>query len=106
MSEDNTEKQNDSSLLEDNKQDLKLPDLFIVLLHNDHYTTMEFVIEVLRVVFHKSIIEATKIMLDVHRKGVGVVGTFTYDIARSKAARVSQMARKREFPLRCTVERA
>jgi ATP-dependent Clp protease adaptor protein ClpS len=67
---------------------------------------MEFVIEVLRVVFHKSIIEATKIMFDVHRKGIGVVGTFTYDIAQTRAARVAQMAREREFPLRCTVEKA
>ena len=104
-SDDRRDKRFGTDLIEEVDHELREPDMFRVLLHNDHYTTMEFVIEVLRVVFHKSIIEATKIMLDVHRKGIGVVGTFTYDIAQTRAARVTQMAREREFPLRCTVEK-
>jgi len=104
-SDDRSDRRLGTDLVEEVEHELREPDMFRVLLHNDHYTTMEFVIEVLRVVFHKSIIEATKIMLDVHRKGIGVVGTFTYDIAQTRAARVTQMAREREFPLRCTVEK-
>lgn len=90
-------------ILEDD--DVKEPDMFRVLLHNDHYTTMEFVVEVLTVVFHKSVPEATKIMLDVHKKGVGIVGTFTLDIAQTKTKQVLRMAEKRQFPLRCTFEK-
>ena len=105
---DDTEKNTGGStdVIERDAQDTKQPDMYRVLLHNDHYTTMEFVIEVLRTVFHKNILEATKIMLDVHRRGIGNVGTFTYDIARSKAERVEQMARARDFPLKCTIEKA
>ena len=101
-----TDDRSDREILEGIRDDVKEPDMYKVLLHNDHYTTMEFVIEVLRVVFHKPFLEATKIMLDVHRKGVGLVGTYTYDIAQTCAARVIQMAQEREFPLRCTIEQA
>ena len=96
----------DSDVLEDMEDELKEPDMYRVLLHNDHYTTMDFVVEVLRVVFHKGLLEATKIMFDVHRKGVGFVGTYTLDIAQTKAGQVLKMARDREFPLRCTFEKA
>jgi len=82
------------------------PEMFQVVLHNDDYTTTEFVVEVLMGVFHRTIVDATRIMLDVHRKGHGVVGTYTYDIASTKANTVRDMARRREFPLRCTVEPA
>jgi ATP-dependent Clp protease adaptor protein ClpS len=94
----------DSDILEEVEDELHEPEMYNVILHNDHYTTMDFVVEVLQTVFHKSTIEATKIMLDVHRKGKGVVGVFTYDIASTKAAQVMQMAREREFPLRCSIE--
>ncbi len=87
-------------------EEVREPDQFRVVLHNDNYTTMDFVVEVLIRVFHKDIIAATKIMLDVHRKGRGVVGSYTFDIASTKAQHVHRMAREREFPLRCTVERA
>lgn len=80
--------------------------MFRVVLHNDDYTTMEFVVEVLVSVFRKDIISATKIMLDVHRKGRGLVGMYTYDIARTKSEQVHRMAREREYPLKCTVEPA
>lgn len=101
----NDDRQLNGDILEDQDEDVKEPDMFRVLLHNDHYTTMEFVVEVLRVVFHKSLLEATKIMFDVHRKGLGVVGTYTLDIAQTKTEQVLKMAKKREFPLRCTFEK-
>jgi ATP-dependent Clp protease adaptor protein ClpS len=82
------------------------PEMFRVVLHNDDYTTMEFVVEVLMGVFHRTIVDATRIMLDVHQKGRGVVGTYTYDIANTKVTTVREMARRREFPLRCTIEPA
>jgi len=80
--------------------------MYQVILHNDDYTTMDFVVEVLMHVFHRTVIDATKIMLDVHQKGRGVVGTYTYDIATTKVNAVREMARRREFPLRCTIEPA
>ncbi|MFP4561984.1 MAG: ATP-dependent Clp protease adaptor ClpS [Spirochaetia bacterium] len=80
--------------------------MYVVILHNDHYTTMDFVVEVLMTVFRKSAAEATKIMLDVHRKGKGYVGYFPYDIAATKVSQVHEMAKENEFPLRCTIERA
>ena len=95
-----------TDLIEESKDEIKEPDMFRVLLHNDHYTTMEFVIEVLRAVFHKPLLEATKIMLDVHRKGIGIVGTYTFDIAKTKTEQVMKMAKDREYPLQCTFELA
>ena len=91
--------------LEDLETDLKEPEMYRVVLHNDHYTTMDFVVEVLVKVFHKPVIEATKIMLDVHKKGKGIVGIYPYDIASTKCIQVIQMAEEREFPLKCTIER-
>ena len=88
------------------EEDVREPEMYRVVLHNDDYTTMDFVVEVLVTVFHKDIISATRIMLDVHRKGRGLVGTYTYDIARTKVDQVHRMAREREFPLKCTMERA
>ena len=85
---------------------LKAPRLFRVILHNDHYTTMDFVVKVIVAVFHKPAAQATKIMLDVHRKGVGVVGVYTHDIAATKVSQVHEMARQSEFPLRASWEEA
>jgi ATP-dependent Clp protease adaptor protein ClpS len=86
--------------------ELREPRMYRVIIHNDHYTTMEFVVEVLISVFHKPAAEATRIMLDVHRKGKGTCGVYTYDIASSKVSRVHALAREREFPLRCSMEEA
>ncbi len=86
--------------------DLREPRMYRVILHNDHYTTMDFVVEVLISVFHKPAAEATRIMLDVHRKGKGICGVYTYDIASSKVSLVHSMAKEREFPLRCSMEEA
>jgi ATP-dependent Clp protease adaptor protein ClpS len=87
-------------------QEIQEPKQYRIVLINDDYTTMEFVIEVLVAIFHKSAAEATRIMLDVHRKGKGSCGVYTYDIAATKVAQVHQMARKREFPLKCSLEEA
>jgi ATP-dependent Clp protease adaptor protein ClpS len=84
--------------------DLREPKMYRVILHNDHYTTMDFVVDVLVKVFHKPTVEATKIMLDVHRRGRGICGLYTYDIAATKVQRVQQMAKMHEYPLRCTIE--
>ena len=80
------------------------PPLFKVLLHNDDYTTMEFVVEVLREVFHHDAQSATRIMLHIHQRGVGVAGTYPMDVAETKAEKVMSLARAAEFPLLCTVE--
>ena len=80
------------------------PPRFKVLLHNDDYTTMEFVVEVLRAIFHHDLESATRIMLHVHQRGVGVAGTYPMEIAESKAEKVKSLAQAAEFPLLCTVE--
>lgn len=96
----------DEEIKTESKPDTDVPKMYRVILHNDHYTTMEFVVEVLIKVFHKPAAEATRIMLDVHRKGKGHVGVYTRDIAETKVAQVHFMAKQREFPLRCTYEEA
>jgi len=81
------------------------PNLYKVLLHNDDYTTMEFVVEILMAVFNKSIEESTRIMLNVHQKGVGVCGIYTYELAETKVDTVERIARANDFPLKCSMER-
>jgi len=80
------------------------PKMYRVLLHNDHYTTMEFVVDVLMKVFHKTAAEAAKIMLDVHRGGQGTCGVYIRDIAVTKVSHVQRLAREEGFPLRCSCE--
>jgi len=81
------------------------PPMYRVLLLNDDYTTMEFVIEVLVYVFQKSAEEATRIMLDVHRSGVGICGIYPYEVAETKVNTVDTLARENDFPLKCIMER-
>jgi ATP-dependent Clp protease adaptor protein ClpS len=83
---------------------LKRPRLYKVLLHNDHYTTMEFVVAILIEVFHKSESDATTIMLHVHKNGVGVAGVYTREIAETKVSKVLALAKEAEYPLMCTCE--
>lgn len=80
------------------------PPLFRVLMHNDDYTSMEFVVEVLEEVFHKSPTEANRIMLNIHVQGNGVCGTYPHEIAETKQARVHTQARAEGFPLQCSLE--
>jgi len=82
------------------------PSMYKVLLHNDDYTTMEFVVQVLMQVFHKSAEAATRIMLNVHQRGVGVCGHYTYEVAETKVETVIRMARESGHPLKCTMEKA
>lgn len=87
-----------------NEQKLQKPRLFKVLLHNDDYTTREFVVEVLRSVFHKDENEAIRIMLHVHHNGVGVAGLYTREVAETKIWTTTELARAQEFPLQLTME--
>jgi len=83
----------------------KKPSLYKVLMLNDDYTPMEFVVHVLERFFGKSREEATQIMLHVHRRGVGICGVFTYDVAETKVTQVIDFARKNQHPLQCTLEK-
>ena len=87
------------------RDEVKEPPLYKVMLINDDYTTMEFVVEVLMYVFHKSPEEATRIMLNVHRNGVGVCGVYPYEVAETKVDAVEVLAREKGFPLKCIMER-
>ncbi|MDJ0784839.1 MAG: ATP-dependent Clp protease adapter ClpS [Desulfosarcinaceae bacterium] len=81
------------------------PPMYRVLLHNDDYTTMEFVIQVLMQVFHKPVEEATQIMFNVHRSGIGVCGIYSYEVAETKVETVLRLARENGHPLKCTMEK-
>lgn len=83
----------------------KRPNLYRVLLLNDDYTPMEFVVHVLERFFSKSREEATQVMLHVHRRGVGVCGVYTYEVAETKVNQVTEFARRNQHPLRCTLEK-
>ena len=91
-------------LLQESKPELKRPPLFKVVLVNDDYTPMEFVVEVLEVFFRMNREQATHVMLTVHTKGKGVCGIYTRDIAETKSAQVNQYARENEHPLLCEIE--
>ena len=96
----------DEGLSLETEHEIKKPDMYRVLLHNDHYTTMDFVVEVLVQVFHMTPAAATQVMLDVHKKGFGICGIYTYDIAVTKIEKVHLMAKEKQFPLRCSYEKA
>ncbi|MBT8762932.1 ATP-dependent Clp protease adapter ClpS [Desulfohalobiaceae bacterium Ax17] len=86
------------------EEDLEEPRRYKVLLHNDDYTTMEFVVYVLKKVFHKTEAEAHHIMMSVHKNGIGVCGVYPKEVAETKVAMVRHMARKEGYPLKCTME--
>jgi ATP-dependent Clp protease adaptor protein ClpS len=98
--------QTGGDVLEKPKERTKRPQLFRVILYNDDYTTMEFVVHVLEAVFQKGTEEAFRIMLDVHRRGRGVCGAYTYEVAETKVTTVHEMARSEGFPLRAGLEEA
>jgi len=87
------------------EKDIKEPPMYKVLLHNDDYTTMEFVVHILMLIFRKSVVEATRIMLNVHHQGVGVCGVFNHQVAETKVDTVTRLARESGHPLKCTMEK-
>ena len=95
---------NESDVLTESETRLKKPPMYKVLLHNDDFTTMEFVMFILQTVFRKPDIEAFAIMMKVHQEGIGIAGIFTYEIAQAKADKTINLARAHEYPLLCTIE--
>jgi ATP-dependent Clp protease adaptor protein ClpS len=101
-----SERETAGALLERAEAETSEPPLFNVLLHNDDYTTMEFVVGLLETVFAKSHEEAERIMMAVHTQGLAVCGTYPHEIAETKVAMVHDLARQHEFPLRASIEEA
>ena len=100
----NEDRKQEKGFTVDSSPRLEEPKMYRVVLLNDHYTTMDFVVTVLMDIFHKPASEATKIMLDVHKQGKGLCGIYAYDIAATKVAQVEKMAKENEFPLKCSLE--
>jgi ATP-dependent Clp protease adaptor protein ClpS len=100
------EEDDDGGVVTETKKETKLarPRMWRVLVHNDDYTTREFVVEVLRSVFRHSESEAVRVMLHVHYNGVGVAGVYTREVAETKVAIVEALAKEREYPLRLSME--
>jgi ATP-dependent Clp protease adaptor protein ClpS len=96
--------EHDSDVLTDSETRLEKPKLFKVLLHNDDFTTMEFVIFILKHVFMRSDMDAVTIMLKVHNEGVGIAGLYPLEVAQMKAEKAINLSRAHEYPLLCTVE--
>ena len=105
MSADEISRPDSGTVVAEATPKLKQPPLFQVVLLNDDYTPMEFVVHVLERFFAKSREEATQIMLHVHRRGVGLCGVFTYEVAETKVNQVTEFARRNQHPLRCTLEK-
>jgi len=99
-----TDRDEQSSTATIRKEKLQAPRMYKVIMHNDDYTTMEFVIHVLQKYFQKNEAEAHAIMLEVHTRGFGVCGIFTYEVAESKAAKVTKYARDNGHPLKCSTD--
>ena len=95
----------DVGIITKTKPKTKKPSLYKVLLLNDDYTPMEFVVHVLQRFFNKDINEATEIMLHVHQNGVGICGVFTFEVAETKVTQVIDLARQHQHPLQCTMEK-
>jgi ATP-dependent Clp protease adaptor protein ClpS len=99
-----TGRQTEGEVLERTRHETKKPDMFKVLLLNDDYTTMDFVVEILETVFQKSPAEAYRIMMAVHRQGKGLCGVYPFEVAETKVATVIDLARGSGFPLRAAIE--
>ncbi len=84
--------------------ELEEPQMYKVLLHNDDYTSMDFVVDVLTGIFHKNQAQAEQIMLQIHEKGKAICGVYSFEIAQTKAAQVKKLAKEHEFPLLATIE--
>ena len=99
-----TERHTEGEILERTKQETKKPELYRVLLINDDYTTMDFVIEVLETIFHKQPAEAYRIMMAVHTQGKGLCGVYPHEVAETKVQTVIERARDNGFPLLAAME--
>lgn len=97
--------QSDTAIVAKPNVGVKKPSLYKVMLHNDDFTPMDFVVDVLEQIFRKDNSAAVKIMLDVHNRGIGVCGTYTYDVAETKVRQVKENADSNQFPLKCTMEK-
>ncbi len=95
----------EEEIISETRDEIDEPPMYKVLLHNDDYTTMEFVVEILILVFRRSPEDAVEIMLNVHHKGVGVCGVYTYEISETKVNNVHALAKQHGFPLKCTMEK-
>ncbi|MGA8178876.1 MAG: ATP-dependent Clp protease adapter ClpS [Desulfobacterales bacterium] len=95
----------EEEIISEIRDEIDEPSMYKVLLHNDDYTTMEFVVEILMLVFKKSPEEAVEIMLNVHQKGIGVCGVYPYEVSETKVKTVDALARENGFPLKCTMEK-
>jgi len=101
-----TEPKTGDEVLEKTRPQTRKPALYKVILHNDDYTTMQFVIEILESIFLKASADAFRIMMQVHREGQGVCGSYSYEVAETKVAQVHEEARQNGFPLRSSMEEA
>ena len=99
-----SDRQTDGEILERSKQETKKPELYKVLLLNDDYTTMDFVVEVLESIFNKQPAEAFRIMMAVHTQGKGLCGVYPHEVAETKVDTVLERARENGFPLRAAME--
>lgn len=97
--------QYEDAAVAESREKVAEPPLFKVLLHNDDYTTMEFVVWILESVFNMPVEAAIQVMLNVHTSGIGIAGVYTYEIAEMKVAKTTELARDSEYPLLCTMER-
>lgn len=104
--DDNDGDDTDMGIATKTRTKTKKPNPYKVLLLNDDYTPMEFVILVLKRFFQMDIDQATRVMLHVHQKGVGICGTFSYEVAETKVTQVMDFAKKNQHPLQCTLEKA
>jgi len=100
-----TDRQDDIGIVTKTRPKTRKPSMWRVIMLNDDYTPMEFVVFVLERFFAKSHEEATRIMLTVHQKGAGVCGVFPYDVAETKVSQVMDLARENQHPLQCTMEK-
>ncbi|HXG59242.1 MAG TPA: ATP-dependent Clp protease adaptor ClpS [Thermoanaerobaculia bacterium] len=100
------ESQYEEAPVAESREKVEEPPLFKVLLHNDDYTTMEFVVWILQSVFNMPEEQAIQVMLNVHFRGVGVAGVYTWEVAETKVSTTTALAREHEFPLLVTMERA
>ncbi|MDT8322020.1 MAG: ATP-dependent Clp protease adapter ClpS [Xanthomonadales bacterium] len=106
MGQDLESRKNHGVALEESRPEVELPPMYRVILLNDDYTPMDFVIEILRIFFGMNQDRATQVMLHVHTRGKGVCGVFTYEVAETKVVQVNEFSRQNDHPLKCTMEKA